>query len=124
MQQLVFLRRLIYQSFSALTLLVGQQEGHPACKKWEDGGGGDWLVRMEWRPAGLSVSASVNLPLHHKVQKLFSGTSSPGWFRKKGRKMVVRMCVFNVPGAFWRLLTSYMMSSSSRTLVPSCCMQS
>ena len=21
-------------SFSALTLLVGQQEGHPACKKW------------------------------------------------------------------------------------------
>ena len=21
-------------AFSALTLLVGQQEGHPACKKW------------------------------------------------------------------------------------------
>ena len=26
-------------AFSALTLLVGQQEGHPACKKWVDGGG-------------------------------------------------------------------------------------
>ena len=31
-------------AFSALTLLVGG-----------DGGGGHWLVRMEWRPAGWSV---------------------------------------------------------------------
>ena len=37
----------------------------------------------------VTVSASVNLPLHHKVQKFFSGTGSPGWSRKKGRKMVV-----------------------------------
>ena len=37
-------------------LLVGRQEGHPACKKiWGDGGGRHWLVRMEWRPAGWSV---------------------------------------------------------------------
>ena len=36
-----------------------------------------------------SVSASVNLPLHHKVQKFSSGTGSPGWSRKKGRKTVV-----------------------------------
>jgi len=35
------------------------------------------------------VSASVNLPLHHKVQKFSSGTSSPRWSRKKGRKAVV-----------------------------------
>jgi len=35
------------------------------------------------------VSASVNLSLHHKVQKFSSGTGSPGWSRKKGRKMVV-----------------------------------
>jgi len=27
----------------------------------------------------VGVSASVNLPLHHKVQKLSSGTGSPGW---------------------------------------------
>jgi len=26
-----------YAPFSALTLLVGQQEGHPACKKLSDG---------------------------------------------------------------------------------------
>jgi len=35
-------------AFSALMLLAGRQEGHPACKKYgEDGGGGHWLVRME-----------------------------------------------------------------------------
>jgi len=35
------------------------------------------------------VSTSVNLPLHHKVQKFSSGTGSPGWSQKKGRKTVV-----------------------------------
>ena len=44
-----------FVAFSASTLLVGRQEGHPACKKWGDGGGGHWLVWMEWRPAGWSV---------------------------------------------------------------------
>jgi len=38
------------------------------------------------------VSASVNLPLHHKVQKFSSGTGSPGWSWKKGHKTVV-VCV-------------------------------
>jgi len=37
----------------------------------------------------VGVSASVNLPLHHEVQKFSSGTSSPGWSRKTGCKMVV-----------------------------------
>jgi len=37
----------------------------------------------------VDVSASVNFPLHHKVQKFSSGTSSPRWSRKKGRKTVV-----------------------------------
>ena len=41
----------------------------------------------------VSVSASVNLPLHHKVQKFSSGTGSPGWSRKKDRKTVVVMVV-------------------------------
>jgi len=64
-------------------LLVGRQEGHPACKYMGDVGDGHWLVRM------VGVSASVNLPLHHKVQKFSSGTGSPGWSWKKGRKTVV-----------------------------------
>ena len=37
----------------------------------------------------VSVSAFVNLPLHHKVQKFSSGTGSPGWSRIKGHKTVV-----------------------------------
>jgi len=47
----------------------------------------------------VGVSASVNLPLHHKVQKFSSGTVSPGWSRKKGRKTVV------VDGMLLRWLT-------------------
>jgi len=57
-----------------LTLLVVvRQEGHPACKKWgmvEVGTG-----QSGWSGAQpVGVSASVNLPLHHKVQKFSSGT--------------------------------------------------
>jgi len=40
----------------------------------------------------VSVSASVNLPLHHKVQKFSSGTGSPGWCWKKGHETVVLLC--------------------------------
>ena len=48
----------------------------------------------------VNVSASVNLPLHHKVQKFFSGTGSPGWSRKKGRygKTVVVVVVMVTVG--------------------------
>jgi len=45
------------------------------------------------------VSASVNLALHHKVQKFPSGTGSPGWSRKKGRKTVM-VDVINESGIF------------------------
>ena len=38
------------------------------------------------------MSASVNLPLHHKVQKFSSGAGSPGWSQKMGRKTVVVWC--------------------------------
>ena len=41
----------------------------------------------------VGVSASVNLPLHRKVQKFSSGTGSPGWSWNKGRKMVVVVVV-------------------------------
>jgi len=42
----------------------------------------------------VGVSASVNLPLHHKVQKFSSGTGSFGWSRKKGRKTVVVVATY------------------------------
>ena len=37
----------------------------------------------------VSVSASINLPLHHKVQKFSSGPGSSRWSWKNGGKMVV-----------------------------------
>jgi len=47
-----------HDAFSALTLLVGQQEGHPARKKPSWGrvvGVEAPLVRLGWRPRGLLV---------------------------------------------------------------------
>jgi len=75
-------------------LLVGRQEGHLAHKNMGDDGGGHWLFQMEWRPARWSVCLRLNLPLHHKVQKFYSGTGSPGCSRKKGRKTVVVVVVW------------------------------
>ena len=40
-----------------------------------------------------SVSASVNLLLHDEVRKFSSGTGSPEWSWKKGRKTVVVVVV-------------------------------
>jgi len=58
-------------------LVVGGQDAHLACRKHGKGGGdGHRLVS----PGGVahsrmvSVSASVNLPLRHTVQKFSSGT--------------------------------------------------
>jgi len=82
-------------SVSAITLLVGRQEGHSACKKY----GGWWRWALV-SPDGVApsrmvyVSASVNLPLHHKGQKSSSCTDSPRWSRKKGHKTVVVWCGF------------------------------
>jgi len=70
----------------ALTLLVGRQKGHLACK---NGGWWKWALVS---PDGVApsrmdgVCASVSLPLHHKVQKLYYGTGSPGWSRKRAVK--------------------------------------
>jgi len=47
-------------AFSALTLLVGQQEWHPACKKLS-GGVLAWL--SVWRGADLHTAQLIPLPL-------------------------------------------------------------
>jgi len=44
----------------------------------------------------VGVSASVNLPLHHKVQEFSSGTGSPGWSQKNGRKTIVCLVVYSM----------------------------
>jgi len=69
-------------AFSALTLLVGQQEGHPACKKTEWWGAGV-VVCLE-RGADLHMAQPMPLPLtvscSSKIQIGFylSGTGPPG----------------------------------------------
>jgi len=69
-----------------LTLLVGRQEGHPACKN------GGWCRWARVTPDGVApsrmvgVSASINLPLDDKDQKFSYGTGSPGWSRKRAVK--------------------------------------
>ena len=50
----------------------------------------------------VSVSASVNLPLHHKDQKFSSGTGSAGWSRTKVRKMVVVPNDFEITHSYSR----------------------
>jgi len=70
-------------------------------KHWRQWGG--WWRWALVCPDGVApsrmfgVSASVNLPLHHKVQKFFSGTGSPGWSWKRAVK---RLCVC-VPLGLW-----------------------
>jgi len=95
-------------AFSALMLLVGRQEGHPACKNM-----GRWWMWALVSPDGVapswmvSVSASVNLPLHHKVRKFSSGTGSPRWSRKKGRRTdVVKWLWFRCQ--IWGLQSQYL----------------
>jgi len=48
-------------AFSALTLLVGPQEGHPACKKLSGGGAG--VVICLERGADLPMAQLMPLPL-------------------------------------------------------------
>jgi len=67
--------------FSALTLLVGRQEGHPACKKLS-GGVLAWL--SVWSEVQTCIAQLIPLPLtvscFSKIQIGFylSGTGSPG----------------------------------------------
>jgi len=74
--------------------------------------GGWWrweLVSPDGVPPSrmVSVSASVNLPLHHKVQKFSRGTGSPGWSRKKDRKTAVVWWSTTITQSGSHLLTPY-----------------
>jgi len=83
-----FVYKLI-DAFSALTLLVGRrQEGHPVCKKnGGDDGGGHWLVRMEWRPAGGSLCLRLLIfPCTIKSRSSPLAADSHAWSWKKAVK--------------------------------------
>jgi len=75
-------------AFSALTLLVGRQEGHPACKKQEWWGTG-MVICLE-RGADLHMAQLMPLPLtvscSSKIRVGFclSGTGLPRLYWKRG----------------------------------------
>jgi len=67
---------------------------HPACKKWWDGGGGHWLVRMERRPDGWSLCLPLLiLPCTIKSRSSLLAPAHLGGPRKGSCKMVVCVCV-------------------------------
>jgi len=84
-------------AFSALTLLVGRQEGHPACKKLSKPGAG--VVICLERGADLHTAQLMPLPLtvscFSEIQFYLSGTGSPGYSRTKAVKRVC-VCVLDV----------------------------
>jgi len=81
-------------SFSSLTLLVGRQEGHPACKKLEWCGAG-MVICLE-RDADLHMAQLMPLPLtvsfFSKIQIGFTVLvlAHPG---SPGQRTVKRLCV-------------------------------
>jgi len=97
-------------AFSALTLLVGRQEGHPACKKW--GGWGRWALVSPDKVAPsrmVSVSASVNLPCTIKTRSFLlapADLSGPG---KRAIKRLWWWCGY--------LLTSFSQWQTNHLLV-------
>jgi len=84
-----------FSAFSALTLLFGRQEGHPAYKKTEWWGTG--VVICLKRGADLHVAQLMPLPLtvscFSKIQIgfIFPVLAHPG---SPGQRAVKRVCVF------------------------------
>ena len=92
----------VQQCFSALTLLVGWQEGHPACKNWVVRYWRGYLsgARCKWfayGPADATVTPSSLAPVKSRMVYL-SGTGLPRLSWKKRRNMdavvvvVVQQC--------------------------------
>jgi len=81
-------------SFSALTLLVGSQEGHPACKKTEWWGAG--VVICLERSAELHMAQLMPLPLtvacFSKIQ-IGSTVLIPAYLGSPGKRAVKWVCM-------------------------------
>ena len=89
-------------TFSALTLLVGRQERHPACKKM-----GRWWRWALVSPDGVapsqmvSVSASVNLPCSIQSRSSLLAPAHPSGPGKRAVKRlwcgaVIKLHIFNL----------------------------
>ena len=68
-------------AFSALTLLVGRQEGHPACKK------------LEWRGTGVVICLERDADLHMVQLMPLPLTASCFSKIQIGKRSIKRVCV-------------------------------
>ena len=84
-----------YRAFSALTLLVGRQEGHPACKKLSCGVLA-WLGLSVWSEMQTLMAQLMPLPLtvsfFSKIQIGFTFLV-PAHLGSPGQRAVKRVCV-------------------------------
>jgi len=89
---------LLLFAFSALTQMVGRQEGHPACKNLS---GGVLAWYLSWVRSDLHMAQQMPLPLTISCSSksrlalpswfYLSGTSSPGQSWTKSRRAVKRL---------------------------------
>ena len=84
----------LVSAFSALTLLVGREEGHPACKKTEWWGAGV-VVCLE-QDSDLHMAQLISLPLtvscFNKIQIGFTFLV-PAHLGSPGKRAIKRVCV-------------------------------
>jgi len=94
-----FFSRFLYKIIRYLSLVrlpsvllhcwLGGRKGIRPVKKWGDGGGGQWVVRTEWCPAGWSVYLPLLIiPCTIKSRSSLLAPAHP----KQGRKTVVVLC--------------------------------
>jgi len=83
-------------AFSALTLLVGRQEGHPACKKHKSGGVLPWLsvwsevqtcIMAQLMPLPPTVSCFSKIQIGFFTFLVLAHLGSPG------QRAIKRVCV-------------------------------
>jgi len=83
------------QCFDTVGWAAGRASG--PYKIWEDGGGGHWLVRMEWRPAGWSMCLPLLIsPCTIKSRSSLLAPAHPGG---PGKRAVKRLWC----GGVWSL---------------------
>ena len=78
--------------------------GRKGIQPVKDGGWWRWaLLSLDGvAPSQMvGVSASDNLLLHHKVHRFSSGTGSPGWYQKNGRKTDGGVCEVRGDAGVW-----------------------
>ena len=86
----------IFLNFSALMLLVGRQEGHPACKKLLSGGVLAWLsVWSEMQTVAQLMPLPLTVSCFSKIQIGFTFLV-PAHLGSPGKMAVKRVCVSGI----------------------------